>query len=68
MYDKKYLELLSYLYEGVYVVDQHRKIVFWNKGSEEITGYSAEEVTESYCYNNILRHVSEDGKNLCFDG
>ncbi|KFZ27385.1 MAG: Response regulator PleD [Candidatus Izimaplasma bacterium HR2] len=68
MYDKKYLELLSYLYEGVYVVDQQRKIVFWNKGSEEITGYSAEEVTESYCYNNILRHVTEDGKNLCFDG
>ena len=68
MYDKKYLELLSYLYEGVYVVDQQRKIVFWNKGSEEITGYSAEEVVQSYCYNNILRHVTEDGKNLCFDG
>ena len=68
MYDQKYLELLSYLYEGVYVVDKQRKIIFWNRGSEEITGYSANEVINSNCYNNILRHVNEDGKALCFDG
>lgn len=68
MYDKNYQELLSYLYEGVYVVDKNRKIVFWNTGSEQITGYSSEEVMNSMCYNNILRHVTEDGKNLCFDG
>ena len=68
MYDKNYQELLSYLYEGVYVVDKNRKIVFWNTGSEQITGYSAEEVMNSHCYNNILRHVTAEGKELCFDG
>lgn len=68
MYDENYQDLLSYLYEGVYVVDKNRKIVFWNTGSEQITGYSKEEVLNSYCYNNILQHVSADGKNLCFDG
>ena len=68
MYDKNYQELLSYLYEGVYVVDQNRKIVFWNTGSEQITGFSAEEVISSHCYNNILRHVTADGRELCFDG
>jgi two-component system cell cycle response regulator len=68
MIDKNYQDLLSYLYEGVYVVDNNRKIIFWNTGSEQITGYNSEEVMNSMCYNNILRHVTEDGKELCFDG
>jgi len=68
MIDKNYQDLLSYLYEGVYVVDTTRKIIFWNTGSEQITGYSAKEVVNSKCYNNILRHVTEDGKELCFSG
>ena len=38
MIAKDYEEILSYLYEGVYVVDAHRKIIFLNRGSEKITG------------------------------
>lgn len=68
MIDKNYQNLLSYLYEGVYIVDMNRKIIFWNSGSEQITGYKAEEVMNSFCYNRILRHVSVDGKELCFNG
>lgn len=68
MIDNNYQELLSYLYEGVYVVDKNRKIIFWNTGSEQITGYTSEEVINTACYNNILQHVTADGKNLCFDG
>jgi diguanylate cyclase (GGDEF)-like protein/PAS domain S-box-containing protein len=60
--------LIPYLYEGVYVVDQKRKIIFWNEGSKRITGYSAEEVMNSFCYHNILQHVDSEGKKLCFDG
>jgi diguanylate cyclase (GGDEF)-like protein/PAS domain S-box-containing protein len=60
--------LIPYLYEGVYVVDQKRKIIFWNEGSERITGYSATEVMGSFCYHNILQHVDESGKKLCLDG
>lgn len=68
MIDKNYQDLLSYLYEGVYIVDSKRQIIFWNTGSEQITGYSSEDVMNSMCYNNILRHVTEDGKELCFGG
>jgi len=65
----KYNEnIIPYLYEGVYVVDQKRKIIFWNEGSERITGYSASEVMNSFCYNNILQHVDETGKQLCLNG
>jgi diguanylate cyclase (GGDEF)-like protein/PAS domain S-box-containing protein len=61
-------ELISHLFEGVYIVDQSRKIVFWNSGSERITGFKAEEVMNQHCFNNILQHVDKNGKELCFGG
>lgn len=61
-------DILGHMFEGVYIVDKHRRIVFWNKGSERITGYKSEEVVNKFCYNNILRHVTKDGKQLCFGG
>ncbi|MBN2605652.1 MAG: sensor domain-containing diguanylate cyclase [Bacilli bacterium] len=68
MMNQSYQEILSYLYEGVYVVDKKRKIIFWNKGSEEITGYKAEDVVNKHCFQNILQHVTPGGKELCFSG
>ncbi len=59
---------MSQLFEGVYVVDKSRRIVFWNEGSERITGYKADEVVNRFCYHNILQHVDQDGKELCFNG
>ncbi|MBI9010333.1 MAG: sensor domain-containing diguanylate cyclase [Tenericutes bacterium] len=59
---------MTNLYEGIYVVDKNRKILFWNSGSEKITGYKAEEVINSFCYDNILQHVDSTGKQLCFSG
>lgn len=61
-------EMLENFYEGVYFVDQERKITFWNKGAERITGFSANEVIDSYCFNNILNHVDDDGNQLCKGG
>lgn len=59
---------MSQLFEGVSVVDKSRRIVFWNEGSERITGYKADEVVNRFCYHNILQHVDQDGKELCFNG
>ena len=67
--DLKYHDnIMPYLYEGVYVVDQHRKIIFWNEGSERITGFTQAEVVNSFCYHNILQHVDQNGKQLCLEG
>lgn len=63
-----YKNMLENLYEGVYFVDTERKITFWNKGAERITGFSAEEVTNKFCYNNILNHIDEEGVELCRNG
>jgi len=68
MIPKRVYDLLPNLHEGVYVVDEDRKIVFWNKGAERITGYKEKDVVGQYCYSNILKHINDKGKELCFGG
>ena len=36
--------IVDNIYEGVYFVDLERRITYWNRGAERITGYSAAEV------------------------
>ncbi len=60
-----YKEILDSLYEGVYFVDNDRKITFWNKAADRITGYSSDEVLGKYCYDNLLEHVDDAGTCLC---
>ncbi|MGE5372958.1 MAG: diguanylate cyclase domain-containing protein [Solirubrobacterales bacterium] len=60
-----YKTLLDHMRDGVYFVDPHRRITFWNKGAELITGFSAQEVVGRSCADNILVHVDDSGRNLC---
>lgn len=60
-----YLQLLDQLYDGLYFVDRQRRITFWNRTAEQITGFSADEVIGSHCYDNILNHVDAEGNSLC---
>lgn len=62
------LTLLPHLFEAAYVVDENRKILYCNEMFEKITGYKKDEIIGRYCYDNILRHVSNSGKHLCHDG
>lgn len=57
--------ILQFLHEGVYIVDQERRILYWNAAAEMITGYPAALVVGRKCSDNILRHVSQDGQQLC---
>jgi diguanylate cyclase (GGDEF)-like protein/PAS domain S-box-containing protein len=66
--DMFFRDLLDNLYDGIYFVDRERKITYWNKGAERITGYPQERVLGSYCHNNLLQHVTENGAELCFNG
>ena len=63
-----YKDLLDSLHEGVYFVDRGRRIGYWNKAAELITGYSAREVVGRRCMENILRHVDGGGRDLCDHG
>ncbi|MCX6080494.1 MAG: GGDEF domain-containing protein [Chloroflexi bacterium] len=63
-----YKELLDNLYDGVYFVDNERRITYWNKSAERLTGYSAEQVMGRSCKDNILNHCNGQGEELCLTG
>lgn len=58
-------ELLDRLFEAVYIVNRDRKIVFWNRAAEKLTGYPRDEVLGRRCSEDILLHVDEAGKSMC---
>lgn len=66
--DTSYHDLLDNLYDGVYYVDHQRKITFWNKAAEGITGYKKAEVVGFSCADNILSHIDASGHQLCTNG
>lgn len=57
--------LLDNLHDGVYFVDHERRITYWNKAAERISGYSAAEVLGSSCKDNLLNHTDAEGNALC---
>lgn len=63
-----YNNMLNHIYEGIYFVDVDRKITFWNKGAEVITGFTADEMIGSHCFDNKLNHLDEFGSKLCLNG
>jgi diguanylate cyclase (GGDEF)-like protein/PAS domain S-box-containing protein len=63
--DSFYKSVLDNLYDGLYLVNGNRRITYWNKGAERLSGYSREEVVGSRCADNILRHITEQGLSLC---
>jgi diguanylate cyclase (GGDEF)-like protein/PAS domain S-box-containing protein len=60
-----YQNILDSIADGIYFMDTERKITYWNKGAERITGYSCEEVIGSHCKDDILVHIDEKGESLC---
>ncbi|MCX8064330.1 MAG: diguanylate cyclase, partial [Candidatus Hydrogenedentes bacterium] len=58
-------DIIKNLDIGAYVVSTDRSILLWNEKSREITGYYPEEVEGSHCQDNILKHVDDNGTELC---
>jgi len=60
-----YEDILDNMYEGLYLLDRDRRITYWSKGAERITGFSSDEVIGCLCRDNVLNHVDEQGMPLC---
>lgn len=60
--------VLDSLYDGVYVLNRERKIVYWNKSAERLTGFKQEDVLGHCCADNILVHVDGSGNPMCVNG
>lgn len=63
-----YKEMLDNFHEGVYFVDKSRKIQFWNKGAERISGFKSEEMLGRFCHDNLLNHIDDKNNPLCKEG
>jgi diguanylate cyclase (GGDEF)-like protein/PAS domain S-box-containing protein len=60
-----YPDLLDKMPDAVYFVDSAKKITYWNKAAEKVTGYRESEVMGKSCADNILVHVDDRGESLC---
>lgn len=58
--------VLENLPVGIYIVDRERRVRFWNRGAEQITGYHAHEVVGQCCLEK-LEHCDQHGRVLCGD-
>ena len=66
--EQLYLGIIDNLHDGIYFVDSDRKIQFWNKAAEKITGYTSGEIVGKQCQNSKLNHIDEEGRPLCVVG
>jgi PAS domain S-box-containing protein len=57
--------ILDSLGDGVYVTDLERKITYWNKAAERITGWGPTDIVGCHCFDDILCHIDKDGHQLC---
>jgi PAS domain S-box-containing protein/diguanylate cyclase (GGDEF)-like protein len=55
---------LEYLPLGLYLVDRERRILFWNRSAENITGFMRHDVIGRLANDRILMHCDETGKLL----
>jgi PAS domain S-box-containing protein len=53
--------IIDCLTGGVYACDRERRIVYWSKSAERITGWKSEDVLGRACLQDILNHVDKDG-------
>jgi diguanylate cyclase (GGDEF)-like protein/PAS domain S-box-containing protein len=60
--------LFNHFHEAIYIVDTHRKILYYNPEAEKISGFTKEEMIGTHCWDNKLNHIDEKGKKLCLDG
>ncbi len=57
--------VLDSLNDGLYVVDRDRRIVYWGRSAERITGWQAGDVVGKRCSDGVLCHIDKDGHRLC---
>jgi diguanylate cyclase (GGDEF)-like protein/PAS domain S-box-containing protein len=60
-----YKNILFNIQDGVYFVDVKRRITYWNKGAETITGFNSDEIIGKSCCDRILIYVDETNQGLC---
>ena len=63
--DLLFKRVLDNLLGGIYFTDRERRITYWNRQAEHLSGYRAEEVVGKRCADGFLKHVDSSGCLLC---
>lgn len=61
---EQFRSMFDYFHEGIYIVDQDRKIIYFNKEATRISGFSHDEIIETLYEEHLLDHIDEDGNML----
>jgi diguanylate cyclase (GGDEF)-like protein/PAS domain S-box-containing protein len=62
---KFYLSILENLDEGILVLDSMRKVQYWSRGAEKLTGYTVDEVKGLTCPFNCISFDVIQSKGTC---
>lgn len=66
------LALLSKMFdsfqEAIYIVDKERQILYYNPVAVQLSGFSKGEMEHTFCWDNKLNHIDDEGTNLCING
>lgn len=60
-----YRVILDHINDGVNIVDCDRKITYWNRAAEAITGFGPGEVLGKHCYQHFLQSLTEQNEGPC---
>jgi len=59
--------LIEHLHDGIVFLDSEKRIILWNLGAEEISGYQKKNVIGNFCSENILILTDGGGMHICKD-
>ncbi len=59
-----YENIVNSLLEGFYIVDQNKKIIFWNSAAEDISGFKSQEMVGRPCSDDMLTQLDSEGNKL----
>jgi diguanylate cyclase (GGDEF)-like protein/PAS domain S-box-containing protein len=57
--------VLNQVQDGIACVDTGRKLIFWNKAAEQMTGFESSEIAGKQCFEDLSLFVDEEGVNVC---
>ncbi|MDI6699550.1 MAG: diguanylate cyclase [Candidatus Saccharicenans sp.] len=58
-------QLLDYTTDGCALLDQDKKIIFWNRAAEDLTGFKREEMQGRCCQAEPALYTDYTGQSLC---
>ena len=64
IFDNNLLRSLESTGDGAFAVDEEQRIIFWNRGAEDILEYTAADVIGRNCME-VIQGADEDGQAVC---